>query len=58
MDAAPPRQRSGTECTVAEIRDDGIMADVTFRPQTETDNGEHDQVVLADGQYEVIPPRG
>lgn len=46
---------AGTMCTVAEIHDDGgLIADVTFRPQAQTHDGEYDQVVLAAGQYEVI----
>lgn len=50
---------AGTMGTVAEIHDDGgVIADISFRPQTQADDGEHDQVVLAEGQYEAIQPGG
>lgn len=46
---------AGTKATVAEVfPGKGIMADVTFRDQTETDPGDHDQVALLDGQYKEI----
>lgn len=49
---------AGTTCTVVDLPDGGIMADVTFREQTADDDGEFDQIALLHGQYEVIRSDG
>lgn len=49
---------AGTEGTVIYVKGEECLVEVTFREQTEEDDGDFGQVAVLPGQYEVIHDRG